>query len=567
MAYADMNDSEEDRKNSGMDKLTGGGSRLRGCFGDRRMILFIVFVALFLDNMLLTTVVPIIPDFLMAHRTRNLSTTLKETLLQDEYCIRLLNASDKKRLQKSILWASRGHVGYNKPIEIKDELHALLDDDRIKYLLQDTRFNHCIANATEEIDKIMNEEIGNEHIQVGLMFASKAFVQLLVNPLIGPLTNKIGYSIPMFTGFVIMFTSTIVFAFGESYAVLFVARALQGVGSACSSVSGMGMLATCYSDDKERSHAFAIALSGLAMGVLVGPPFGGITYQFINKEAPFLILATLALADGVLQVIALKPAVRKEEEEGAALCELLRDPYILIAAGSITFGNMGIAMLEPTLPLWMWNTMKSEGWQQGVAFLPCSIAYFIGTNVFGPIAHKIGRGLSAGIGMVICGICLLAIPFCTRIEHLIVPMGGLGFAIGMVDSSMMPIMGYLVDLRHVAVYGSVYAIADVAFCLGFAVGPILSGAIVKGLGFSWMLWSISIVCLLYSPLTLYLRNPPKREEARSLVGMKNGNEHREVNSFESDQKMPSMSGIPTIRLGSSIDYDPTLGGLHDYRYE
>lgn len=40
----------------------------------------------------------------------------------------------------------------------------------------------------------------------------------------------------------------------------------------------------------------------------------------------------------------------------------------------------------------------------------------------------------------------------------------------MVDSSMMPIMGYLVDLRHVSVYGSVYAIADVAFCMGFALG-------------------------------------------------------------------------------------------------
>ena len=41
---------------------------------------------------------------------------------------------------------------------------------------------------------------------------------------------------------------------------------------------------------------------------------------------------------------------------------------------------------------------------------------------------------------------------------------------GMVDATMMPHMGYLVDLRHVSVYGSVYAIADVAFCVGFAVG-------------------------------------------------------------------------------------------------
>lgn len=47
---------------------------------------------------------------------------------------------------------------------------------------------------------------------------------------------------------------------------------------------------------------------------------------------------------------------------------------------------------------------------------------------------------------------------------------------------MMPIMGYLVDLRHVSVYGSVYAIADVAFCMGYAIG--------KGSGFSKQRFSL-----------------------------------------------------------------------------
>lgn len=61
----------------------------------------------------------------------------------------------------------------------------------------------------------------------------------------------------------------------------------------------------------------------------------------------------------------------------------------------------------------------------------------------------------------------------TEINHLILPNAGLGFAIGMVDSCMMPELGYLVDIRHSAVYGSVYAIGDVAFCVGFAVGPAL----------------------------------------------------------------------------------------------
>ena len=32
--------------------------------------------------------------------------------------------------------------------------------------------------------------------------------------------------------------------------------------------------------------------------VSVGPPFGGVMYQFVGKEVPFLILAVLALLDG-----------------------------------------------------------------------------------------------------------------------------------------------------------------------------------------------------------------------------------------------------------------------------
>jgi len=46
------------------------------------------------------------------------------------------------------------------------------------------------------------------------------------------------------------------------------ARAIQGIGSACSSVAGLGMLAKRYPDDEERGHAMGIALGGLAMGVL-----------------------------------------------------------------------------------------------------------------------------------------------------------------------------------------------------------------------------------------------------------------------------------------------------------
>ncbi len=77
------------------------------------------------------------------------------------------------------------------------------------------------------------------------------------------------------------------------------------------------------------------------------------------------------------------------------------------------------------------------------------------------IFSDIFRWLCCMIGMILVSVSLLGVPMATSIYGLI---------IGMVDSSMMPTMGYLVDIRHSSVYGSVYAIADVAFCLGFAIG-------------------------------------------------------------------------------------------------
>ena len=74
---------------------------------------------------------------------------------------------------------------------------------------------------------------------------------------------------------------------------------------------------------------------------------------------------------------------------------------------------------------------------------------------------------------------------------------------GMINASMFPQLGYLVDLRHVGVYGNVYAIADAAICLAYTLGihhtvyksyvitssyitlgPFLTGPMVHHLGFT-----------------------------------------------------------------------------------
>ncbi|XP_021948937.1 synaptic vesicular amine transporter [Folsomia candida] len=487
-----------------------------GCRESRKLVLIIVAIALLLDNMLLTTVVPIIPEFLynIRHRDEGITYESFEADLAQQAA-----AAAAARLATTTTPPETLFV-----TEFPANMSTMLDAPTGPI-------------TTKKPRRSKHDELTDETVEVGVMFASKAFVQLLANPFVGPLTNRIGYSIPMFAGFIIMFLSTIIFAFGRSYSVLFLARALQGIGSSCSSVSGMGMLAERFPDDKERGNAMGVALGGLALGVLIGPPFGGVMYQFVGKTAPFLILACLALGDGVLQLLVLQPGIVRQEAEAPSLKALLMDPYIIVAAGAITFANMGIAMLEPSLPIHMMDTMNAPKWQLGAAFLPASISYLIGTNLFGPLGHRIGRWLAAMIGLIVIGICLLCIPLATNINHLIAPNAGLGFAIGMVDSSMMPELGYLVDIRHAAVYGSVYAIGDVAFCLGFAIGPAMSGTLVKNIGFEWMLIGIAIINFMYAPALFMLRAPPTKEEQKNLIlGEKSSVRYVNYKNDEEDQE-------------------------------
>ncbi|XP_063047036.1 synaptic vesicular amine transporter [Engraulis encrasicolus] len=491
----------------------------------RKLILLIVFIALLLDNMLLTVVVPIIPSYLYAIDEEASSSTTDSIGVGSS-----MAPATAPSFPSSSAFQTIVSLYDNSTYQTGAGINLLSTTPRplAPSPAPGSPMTTAVATAGNRTGNTTGQDcplqggkqLLNENVKVGLLFASKATVQLLTNPFIGPLTNRIGYQIPMFAGFCIMFLSTIMFAFSKSYTLLFLARSLQGVGSSCSSVAGMGMLASVYTDDEERGNAIGVALGGLAMGVLLGPPFGSVMYDFVGKTAPFLILAVLAVLDGALQLFVLQPSkVEPESQQGTPLLTLMKDPYILIAAGSICFANMGIAMLEPALPIWMMETMCPAKWQLGVAFIPASISYLIGTHIFGIMAHKMGRWLCSLIGMLLVGLSIVCVPLAKDIYGLILPNFGVGFAIGMVDSSMMPIMGYLVDLRHVSVYGSVYAIADVAFCMGFALGPSAGGAIAKSIGFPALMTMIGIVDILFAPLCFFLRSPPAREEKMAILSM------------------------------------------------
>lgn len=348
-------------------------------------------------------------------------------------------------------------------------------------------------------------------LKIGALFASKAFVQIMVNPAAGHLTERVGYSIPLYSGFCVLFVSTLVYGFASGYWLLFVARAIQGLGSSFVLISSLAMLAAAHPDDNERGTAIGIAMGVTGLGVLAGPPFGGLFYSIGGKGLPFFILAGFIFLTFVLVVISQKPVMPKDTVK-PTLKDLLSDPYILIASGAVCFCNMSFALLEPTLPIWLLETMDAKKWQIGLIFLPSTGAYLIATPLLGKLGNIIGRWLASLIGLVLVAVSLFVVPVAKTLAVLVAPLFALGFCIGMVDASMAATLAYLVDIRHASVYGAVFAIEDFAASVGFAFGPLLGGVIVSEGSFQWLLRGLAILNLFFAPLLVFLRNPPAKHQ-------------------------------------------------------
>ncbi|XP_029044465.2 synaptic vesicular amine transporter-like isoform X2 [Osmia bicornis bicornis] len=355
--------------------------------------------------------------------------------------------------------------------------------------------------CTLEGNSTSNED--DENGRVGLLLSSKALVQLILNPVVGTLTGTLGYTKPLFLGNLSLLLAAMLFAFGQTYEVLFLARSIQGISSACIGVSGMSLVASQYTEEDKRSKIMGFVLGSIALGVLVGYPIGSVLYDLEGKMAPFLLVSCFIIVAICLQIFTLDDETKtKSSEQKASWTHLLSDPHILIIFGAIWCSTSPMAILEPCLPIWLRTHVKPKKWQLGTVFIPDSIGYLVGTNFFGVIAYRYGRSKVAVLAMFVVGISAILIPSAITMSQLIVPHLGMGLGIGVADAALVPLLASLVDQN--GDYGPVYSIQQVAVSLAYSLGPIVGGEMVKSIGFQWVMRIVGLMNIAYCPLLIYL---------------------------------------------------------------
>ncbi|CAD5221912.1 unnamed protein product [Bursaphelenchus okinawaensis] len=386
-----------------------------------------------------------------------------------------------------------------------------IENSKIIPYLDDARQE---LNVSRKDRQLNHEEFAANNIPLAMLMSSKAIAQIPTSLIVSQITYRIGYDIPLFGGFAIFTLSSLIFAYSTTYNMLLFGRAFSGVGSGFAATSGMGMVANTFTDQKARSRAIAIVFSGIAIGILLGPVFGGLLYRIGGIRLPFLILAGLSFFVGLVQLFVLKPKVCKIRPEHTDYWKLLCDPYLMLTTVAIFINNWSFSAIEPTMPLWMIEMWNSNSVEQGLAFLPSSLAYLVWTFVNKYVVKKLGQWASCMAGFLILGAGLIVMPYSGSFYYLLIPSAFLGVGFGLVGLNTFPLMGHIADLRHTKIYGSVYAIADVSCSLAFISGPMVGGPTSRYFGFHNMMVALGIVNIMFAPLMIFLR---KLEESKSQL--------------------------------------------------
>ncbi len=356
-------------------------------------------------------------------------------------------------------------------------------------------------------------EFGVSRTAAGGLVAAFAVSRLGFDFVGGVIVDRIGTRSVMISGAVILTLSSVAAAMAGSYAVLFVARLLEGAGSAAYTTAAQTWMIK-RTPAERLGRTMAWFQTGLLVGIVIGPLVGGYAAQIGDFATPFWIYAAVGVGMVVLSagmpIESGEPLVRQPQPSGLGL--LRRRPFLAIMFVGFALFVMRLGARSTLLPLYSREVLGLSEFEIGTVIAISGVLNLSMVHIAGRSLDKFGRGHIAAAGLVIAGICIAAYGYATSLGAMLIISVVFGVGSSFASLAAPTIVADLADPgREGRAIGMFRAAGD----LGAVAGPIGLGAVAEGGSFVAGFWVTAALLIIAAIAAYKLGETAGRRRAES----------------------------------------------------
>ncbi|KAJ2025617.1 hypothetical protein GGI06_000510 [Coemansia sp. S85] len=154
---------------------------------------------------------------------------------------------------------------------------------------------------------IVQDKLGMSSSANGILFGTFGLGVLIGAPISAYISDRWNMrKWPMIIGLLGLGATSVLFALGNAFWELVVARLAQGLSSGITWAVGLAMIADVYSGEG-MGKAMGVAFSGFTVGYLGGPVLGGVIYGAGGTHAIAIFVGAIAAVDLIFRLLIIEP--------------------------------------------------------------------------------------------------------------------------------------------------------------------------------------------------------------------------------------------------------------------
>jgi DHA1 family multidrug resistance protein-like MFS transporter len=316
------------------------------------------------------------------------------------------------------------------------------------------------------------------YAMVGLVISAFAATRMILDMPAGFLGKRYDKRGIMIAGLLLIVTSSVMAGTASTYAVLIIARMIEGAGSALYVTTATVFLAQIAGTER-RGRLMSVYSGLLLLGSVFGPSFGGVIATTYDIRTPFFAYA-IAAGLGVLPTLILpKPPKSEshspEERQSTSLqdaWEVLRYPSFLVASmATFTLFFIRTGVRSTIFPLFAANNLGLDIDTIGFLLTFAGLATACTMVPIGDLSDRIGRRNPLIASLLLSAVFTLWIPLSTGLLAITIAMIAYGAGVGMSG----PIAAYVTDVSPPDKLEVSMALYRTISDIGFVIGPLLLG--------------------------------------------------------------------------------------------